>query len=294
MPTTATGTPDPNNLDVKNLTGMPGGNDSIWIDIGAPELTTAAGLRYKMLVAPLVLDLDNRVNLNVAGNVLANTPNPHASNQGLGPWEVNMGKVLNAAAAPNEWQNLFLGNPPTGAPTITGRYGPGQPPQPPLPLSFFAFAGPAPHVYAPIDLDALIDPPSNGEPAYNVTGAGATGPYALPGTTNPNAPPYQAFPYFDPNAYLNGFTTEHQNSSGQFNHPMYYNPMAPAAGNRLLPLASYASLLWAGVNASPGSDLVRLCPTNYMLGRSDHDQAHQSDDVAEHGPRPGRRRALRF
>ena len=94
-----------------------------------------------------------------------------------------------------------------------------------------------------------------------MTGAAGAGPYALPGQTA-NALAYQAFPYFDPNAYLNGTMPEHTNSGGQFNHPMYYNPLAPAAGNRLLPLAAYASLLWAGVTASPSSDLVRLCPNN--------------------------------
>ena len=172
-----------------------------------------------------------------------------------------MGKVLNAGTAPNEWQNIFLGNPPTGTATITGRYGDTPTNNPRLPMYLFPAAARRPHVYAPTDLDALIDPNGNGEPAFNVTGAADAGPYALPGQTA-NALAYQAFPYFDPNAYLNGTLPEHTNSGGQLNHPMYYNPLAPAAGNRLLPLASYASLLWAGVNASPSSDLVRLCPTN--------------------------------
>ena len=76
----------------------PGGNDSIWIDIGAPELTTATGIRYKMLVAPLILDLDSdqpQRGRQRPGHHAA-PDNAHASNQGWGPWEVNIGKVLNA------------------------------------------------------------------------------------------------------------------------------------------------------------------------------------------------------
>ncbi len=59
---------------------------------------------------------------------------------------------------------------------------------------------------------------------------------------------------------------EHTNSGGQFNHPMYFNPMFPTAGNRVLSLSTtaFAGLLWAGVNASPNADLCVLCPTNIV------------------------------
>jgi hypothetical protein len=112
--------PEDEGGDVKNLRNAPGGNGSIWIDIGAPVQTTPGGKKYKMLVAPLIMDLDNRVNVHTHGNVRGRDAagNPtHASNMGVGPWEVNLGRVLRNG---NEWTQLFLG---TAAPSQQGIYG---------------------------------------------------------------------------------------------------------------------------------------------------------------------------
>lgn len=94
--------------DVKNLVGAPGGNDSIWIDIGAPVLTLPNGKRVKALIAPLILDLDGRLNLSAHGNLTREVPPAapatsvfptnyvFASGAGIGPWEVNLEKLLGA------------------------------------------------------------------------------------------------------------------------------------------------------------------------------------------------------
>lgn len=42
--------------------------DSIWIDPGYPVKTGKDGRRYKVLIAPLCVDLDGRINLNAHGN----------------------------------------------------------------------------------------------------------------------------------------------------------------------------------------------------------------------------------
>lgn len=83
-------------------------NDSIWTDVGMPIITGRDGKRYKPLVAPLILDLDGRVNLSVAGNrMLPVIPPPaapddfiHTSGHGLGPWEIGLEKLF----APNYTQ----------------------------------------------------------------------------------------------------------------------------------------------------------------------------------------------
>ena len=53
---------------------------------------------------------------------LANLPGwTHAGNQGWGPWEVNLGRVMNRGGA--EWRNLLLGR---AVPPALGRYGPDE------------------------------------------------------------------------------------------------------------------------------------------------------------------------
>ncbi len=59
-------------LDVDNMgTGVP---DSIWIDPGLPAMVNKDGKTYKILVAPLILDMDGRVNVNAHGSWLQGDP----------------------------------------------------------------------------------------------------------------------------------------------------------------------------------------------------------------------------
>lgn len=267
--------------DVKNLYWAPGGNDSIWIDINAPVVTLPDGRKVKMLVAPLILDLDNRINLNVHGNVNALRPATggttildHAGHQGWGAWEVNLKKVLFAdnLARPDEateWTNLFLGNPAgplaQGAPAarVWGRYGIARQPltaTPPL-------GGLIPRVYAPVDLDGVYNNPNAGPPLNRT----ATDVYELPQFLNPvKTVAYQSFPYFPPVGYLNGKNVGALDETNL--HPSLYNALRPFSSNRQLPLSGLAALLRGAGLLSGGtnsealtSDLLRLCPQNFDL-----------------------------
>ncbi|MHB8736893.1 MAG: hypothetical protein ACYC6M_16440, partial [Terriglobales bacterium] len=249
--------PDDATGDVKNLVGGPGGNDSIWIDIGAPVMTAPDGTKYKMLVAPLIMDLDNRINLSTAGNIvgLGATPNaPHRSHQGWGPWEVNLFKLLVPASAnPQEPNYLFVGNG-----SVYGRYGKdGQPSN----SGAYAPAGSPAHNYAQGDINASTDPP----------GPPAAGNYssriAPPGWGSPN--PYSSWPVFAA-GYGNG-------GIELLNNPLRYNVFRPATyfpGNDdrvfrasdMEPLLRPNSLGMRPVDTGSSalnSDLLRLCPSTF-------------------------------
>src|SRR6185437_10348032 len=136
--------PESDGGDVKNLIDSPGGNDSVWLDLGFPILQAPDGRRFKPLFAPLVVDLDNRINLNVHGNSLGDR-RQHLSNQGWGPWEVNPSWVLHPS---DEWPQVLLGTTPPSPP---GRYGSDR--KPGIAGQQVVF-GPRPHPYAQLDFDA--------------------------------------------------------------------------------------------------------------------------------------------
>jgi hypothetical protein len=259
--------PDVNDRWVKNLDWAPGGADSGWVDIGAPVMTTADGRKYKMLVSPLIIELDSRLNLNVVGNILGmfNTPNPtHASNQGWGITEVNPMKVLNSISHPNQWQNIFLGNArsyfasPLTLQRTPGRYGLGG-----VPKGNAILGGNPARVWGPGDLNGLNDPGLNPNP-WTPTQA-----LHLPGVGSKVT--YQNFPTLgfpvNPTGYDDGYPAETTNTGlakGTPIHPLMFNSQRPAAGNHLIPLDGLFELLrYNGTNSDAlSSDLFRLLPNN--------------------------------
>ena len=231
------GFPFPEDLggDVKNLIG-PGGNDSVWLDLGFPVLTHSDGRRYKPLFAPLVVDLDGRVNLNVHGNVRG-AGGGHVSNQGWGPWEVSLPRTFKADA--DEWKNLFVGG-PMQPPSVWGRYGPGRQP---LPVAAPPFGPAPPFIRRSITMAAAP------------TGC-ASARLRLPAGT-------QCFPDF-PAGYDNLDLTERRN------HPSLYSivgPLGQQGGDydRRFAPASLEALLRHGDTNSPAlsSDVAALCPKNF-------------------------------
>lgn len=283
--------------DVKNLDFAAGGNDSIWMDIGAPVMTGPDGTRFKAMIAPLILDLDGRINLNVVGNLLLNRnwtgpPAPDlrdsASSQGWGPWEVNPKRVLDwppSPAPPNpplpvvEWRNIFVGDPNLG---LQGRYGPSQKPEGPPGIQ----GGTALRRYFPIDYNAITETageieytPNNGTPV-------GVGPYSLtprwslpgePAIPGMNAVPmYQAFPQYSNWGYNNARPllprtlgeTQFPNAA-TYNHPDQFNALRPfrasaAQYNKTFGTTDLIGLL-RRMNVGGdqvASDLLRLVPNN--------------------------------
>jgi hypothetical protein len=284
--------PEDGGGDVKNLpaswsqgTLIPGtnppqywNNDSFWMDLGAPVMTGKNGKKFKPLFAPLILDLDGRINLNTAGNVRLNAssttlPHLHASNQGWGPWEVDLSQVLNnnpATSLQPEWTNVFLGD---QSQTYWGRYG-----QPGYPGGGFAQAtgdGVTPHFYGLVDFDGDNETSGYGYSSQINLPAGGTTYSSFPTYTagygnNVQPPTPPTFPPVPP------LTTDYAaNPFEGYLHPLLYNYFQPSqagtSSNLAFPPSNMEALLrYNDVNPTGAtSDLMRLLPNN-LQGTTQH------------------------
>jgi hypothetical protein len=319
--------PPPEDLggDVKNLppdfhtlvATLPGpipiyaNNDSYWIDLGFPVQRSPDGKLYRPLFALFIADLDSRVNLNYHGNTRANlpfAPDPrpdrvvlfdrwnNASNQGWGPWEVNLGRVLmanlpndqnhppaafdliNGAAAPPgnlplpEWPNLFAGR-ITGPTATAGRYGLTDnanalnvnlrrpPPWPGGPASLALGFNLGLHPYAMADYDGAL---AGSFPApVGLRPLQTRNPIGVPpgrvNVANPALPPFPA-------GYDNGLAALERTQ-----HPAVYAGTAAAnAGDRRFHPALLEAVLRhndTGTDAL-ATDLLRLLPVNFGVNQS--------------------------
>jgi hypothetical protein len=248
--------------DVKNLVGNPGGNDSIWVDGGSPVRTAANGKTFKVMFAPLIVEMDSRLNLTAHGNVLGGaTPTPtHLSNTGWGPWSVNLGLALKNysgaafAAADTEWGNLFTG---VASPSTFGRYGndgvPGNSAAPyigggfPIPATaaglFPTLSG---HAYSRINFDDGMA----GGTAPLITRTPLGGPFS----------PLTSTGYFP--TFLSAYTTT-ATPTPLTNHPFAYNSMSNTGDDHSLSVSSMEALLRFNdtTSSSLTGDLPNLCPT---------------------------------
>src|SRR5262249_46752431 len=142
--------------------------------------------KYKPLFAALVTDLDNRVNLNVHGNIRGRDSNRQkifVANQGLGPWTVDISQAWKMNRMdPNdpidaEWRNVLQGatlqaNDTYTAPLHPGRYGVARfEPTGVDPTDPTTGYPPAPHKHGPIDYDESVTSTTvpNGPPTQLVT-----------------------------------------------------------------------------------------------------------------------------
>ena len=243
------------NGHVKNLENLAGGNDSVWLDYGGGIHIAPDGRKYKCMVAPLIIDMDGRLNINAAGNVLA-AGDTTASNMGWGAWEMNPARLSGPTPTPAqqaEWRSLVLGNG-----TIQGKYGPSQ-----LPLGSAFPGGTILRRYAPVDLNGIVDPTAPGHRTPTTR-------FSFPGQGT--APSTVVFPGYDPNAYGNAVpveTTTTGGAGGTPNHPSSYNPIRPdnvsaTAYNRAFSANDLAGILRrynVGGDSVP-SDVVNLLPNN--------------------------------
>jgi hypothetical protein len=274
--------PDDATGDVKNLVGAPGGNDSIWMDLGAPVMTAPDGTLYKMLFAPLIIDLDGRINLNTAGNIQAynaamnaaisasgsaagwqTASGAHVSNQGWGPWEVNLSKVLwgdqgawplpsqqttqPGLPTPPEWMNLL-----TGMSNVL----PQQTPVNTQPVVQSGLQAPSP---LPTNLSAWIVPAASGRYLQNSAPT-------LPPPASPNPAP--TWTPSSITAYLNGNNPSPNGTYPHFYAPVDFNGLNEAAATSA---SSVPSLPTASTNPQ---NWYPLFASGYSNGGTAENQYH--------------------
>jgi hypothetical protein len=231
------------NLDYSKGTKLAAGgyanNDSYWLDLGWPVLIAPNGKKYKALFAPLVVDLDSRINLWLAGNNYKNGT-AHLSNKGYGPSEINLSKIVTTAT---ELQWLF-----------NQRFGPnGTPDYTAAPTQWPARDGP---YYARIDFNA----DASTAPGYPLT---------LPNPKNPayTTPLYLIFPEY-PKGTLPGNAAPYWWTAATelTGHPLGYNIFQPTTDDRVSPQTSaYEAILrHKGTNAPSATSLFfKNMPTTF-------------------------------
>jgi hypothetical protein len=248
-----------------DVTNLPAGlgflgqglKDSIWIDFGAPVMVSADGRKYKMLFAPLIMDLDGRININVHGNIRSGGT-AYAGNQGWGRWEVNLAPIF--ASNPGELVQLFSGrtNPP-----MNGRYGTSNGPHIPL-----APAGTAPDQW----VYQLLLPPSGrwySPTDFDGLNSGLMSVPVAPTAASPLVSPFPTFPAGPP-GYDNSNPSELvSNVNTPILHPALFNFYTPFAGDRKFSVTNMEALLRYGDKGSPAlpSVLMRLLPQNLSQAR---------------------------
>ena len=256
---------------MKNLPDSPGflqngiftPNDSIWMDLGFPAMTGPDGRTFKPLFAPLIQDLDNRVNVNAhgfwfinqhngaanpwngTGNWCSNSypstnliwggqdipPNVFTGNQGWGVWETRIDMVI---AGTDSTQNpptkeaayLFggLGLQGNNA-VVPGRYD----------STFWGSAsfqlanGPAGHYYNVVDFDGPYQNPTYPNGTWDYFYFCNVGHFNGP---DPSGSGHQATagfftsPLFGPQ-YHNGSCMSANSREELYSHPMLYNFFSP-------------------------------------------------------------------
>jgi hypothetical protein len=181
-------------------------NDSIWMDLDLP-VGYWKGQYYKPLVAFLVIDLDGRINMNVAGNIKGG--NGQNSAQGFGPWEMNVATVADSQNTSSGGQGLTWLD--TGNGGITGRYSTGGIPNP----QYLIYANNN-TTYPNTSI------PGAAVPFYSA--ADFDGSALTTGIGNMGLPPL----YASNNTYLSNMTFGANYQSGSVNertnHPLLYNP----------------------------------------------------------------------